>query len=277
MSVKFVFEGVKFVLQHNCFLQLRVNRDVLDWSQLISPESTQMNMNGCVHMQLFSHLRMKITTSSIIFGNSLIVLCSWSDIGTSSSLSSWPASTWMLIARFFIASCNSFSVFTCCQNNQSSYWCWKQKRSQLCIRPRYKRIWHVWRDSATSSQTAYRNNSQQSITLLIAVPRLTNIPASFAEAEQCRADCNSSNSTASFLIRGSTAFGSMLRLYNCIWRGNHSSEKDFVPRWPATAVIRGLDYQISPRILLKFCEQIRSDQRQDSLTICPCSTRQVFP
>ena len=131
MSVKFVFEGVKFVLQHNCFLQLRVNRDVLDWSQLISPESTQMKMNGRVHMQLFSHLRMKITTSSIIFGNSLIVLCSWSDIGTSSSLSSWPVSTWMLFARFFIASCNSFWVFTCCQNNQSSYWCWKQKRANF--------------------------------------------------------------------------------------------------------------------------------------------------
>jgi len=219
---------------------------------------------------------MKITTSSIIFGNSLIVLCSWSDIGTSSSLSNWPASTWMLFARFFIASCNSFWVFTCCQNNQSFYWCWKQKKSQLCIRPRYKRIWHVWRNSAASSQTTYRNNSQQSITLLIAVPRPMNIPASFAEAEQCRADCNSSNSTASFLIRGSTAFRSMLRLYNCIWRGIYSSDNDSVPWWPATAVIRGLDYQISPQILLKFCEQIRSNRGKYSLTIGSCSTRQVF-
>jgi len=40
ISVKFVFEGVKFVLQLNCFLSLRVNKDVLDWSQLISHELT---------------------------------------------------------------------------------------------------------------------------------------------------------------------------------------------------------------------------------------------
>jgi len=40
ISVKFVFEGVKFVLQLNCFLLLRVNKNVLDWSQLISHELT---------------------------------------------------------------------------------------------------------------------------------------------------------------------------------------------------------------------------------------------
>jgi len=40
ISVKFVFEGVKFVLQLNCLLFLRVNKDVLDWSQLISHELT---------------------------------------------------------------------------------------------------------------------------------------------------------------------------------------------------------------------------------------------
>ena len=40
ISVKFVFEGVKFVLQLNCFLLLRVDKNVLDWSQLISHELT---------------------------------------------------------------------------------------------------------------------------------------------------------------------------------------------------------------------------------------------
>ena len=40
ISVKFVFEGVKFVLQLDCFLFLRVNKDVLDLSQLISHELT---------------------------------------------------------------------------------------------------------------------------------------------------------------------------------------------------------------------------------------------
>ena len=40
ISVKFVFEGVKFVLQLNCLLFLRVNKDVLDLSQLISHELT---------------------------------------------------------------------------------------------------------------------------------------------------------------------------------------------------------------------------------------------
>jgi len=132
------------------------------------------------------------------------------------NLLSWPASTCMLIARLFIASYNSFSVFRCCENDQWSCWRWKQKKSLLCTHPKYRRIQHVWRDSATSSQTTYRNNSQQSITLLIAVPRLMNIPASFAEAEQYRADCNSSSFTTSSLIRRSTAFGSMSWLYNCI-------------------------------------------------------------
>ena len=40
ISVKFVFEGVKFILQLNCLLFLRVNKDVLDLSQLISHELT---------------------------------------------------------------------------------------------------------------------------------------------------------------------------------------------------------------------------------------------
>jgi len=74
MSVKFIFEGIRFVLQLNHFLLLRVNKNVLDWSQLISHETTQMKMNGHVHIQLFSHLRMKMTTSSMMTGNSLMVL-----------------------------------------------------------------------------------------------------------------------------------------------------------------------------------------------------------
>lgn len=261
MSAKFVFESVKFFLQRNCFLHLRVNTDVLDWSQFISPKSTQMKMNGYVHIQLSSHLRMKITTSSMKFGNSPIVLCSWSDIGTSLSLTSWPASTCMLFARLFIASYDSFRVFRCCQNNQWSYQRWKQKKSQLCMWPRCKRMQHVWQDSAASSQTTYRNNSQQSITLLIATPRSIGIPASFAEAGQCGVDCNlfsfatsSFSFTTSSLIRGYTAFRSMLWLYSCMWRENHSSEKDSVPWWQATAVIRRSDYQISPQILLKSSE-----------------------
>ena len=73
MSVKFIFESVEFVLQRNRFLHLRVDKDVLDWSQLISHAYTQM-MNRHVHMQLFSHLRMKLTTSCMMLGNSLIVL-----------------------------------------------------------------------------------------------------------------------------------------------------------------------------------------------------------
>ena len=233
-------------------------------------------MSGRVHMQLFSHLRMKITTSSIIFGNSLIVLCSWSEIGTSFSLSSWPASTCILFARFFITSYDSFWVFQCCQNNQWSYWCYKQKKGQLWIQPRYKRIWHVWRDSAASSQTTYRNNSQQSITLLIAVPRLTNIPASLAEAEQCRVDCNSFSFTTSLFICWSTVFISMSWLYNCILRGSHSSDKDSVPWWPATAVVLGSDHQISPQILLRSSEKIKSDRGKDSLTVYFCFRRQVY-
>ena len=125
MSIKFIFKGIKFVLQRNRFLHLRVNEDVLDWSQLISHESTKMKTNGHVHMQLSSHLRMKTTTSSTISGNSSTVLRSWSEIGTSFSLSNWPENTWMLLARLFIVSYDSFWVFKCCRNNQRYYWCWK--------------------------------------------------------------------------------------------------------------------------------------------------------
>jgi len=203
---------------------------------------SQIHPDGYVHIQLSSHLQIKITTSFMRFGNSLIVLCSWSNIGTSLSLMSWPASTCMLFARLFIASYDSFRVFRCYQNNQWSYQCWKQKKSQLCIWPQCKRMQHVWQDSAASSQTTYRNNSQQSITLLIATPRSIGIPASFAEAWQCRVDCNSFSFTTSLLIRGSMAFRLMLWLYNCMWRENHSSEKDSVPWWQATAVIRQSDY-----------------------------------
>ena len=41
--------------------------------------------------QLLSHCSIKFTTSSIILGNSPIVTRSSSDVGTSLSLSSWPA------------------------------------------------------------------------------------------------------------------------------------------------------------------------------------------
>ena len=41
MSIKFVLEGIKFVLQFSRFLLLRVNKDVLDWSQLISHKRIQ--------------------------------------------------------------------------------------------------------------------------------------------------------------------------------------------------------------------------------------------
>jgi len=43
MSVKFVLEGVKFFLQLSYFLPLRVNKDVLDWSQSISHERIHMD------------------------------------------------------------------------------------------------------------------------------------------------------------------------------------------------------------------------------------------
>ena len=68
-----------------------------------------------IHIQLLSHLQMKSTTSCKISGNSHIILRSWSEVGTSSSLLSWPASTWMLFARLFIASRVSPWVFKCCK------------------------------------------------------------------------------------------------------------------------------------------------------------------
>jgi len=153
----------------------------------------------------------------------------------------------------------------------------KQKRSQLCIRPRYKRIQHVWQDSAASSQTTHGYTGQWSITLLIAVPRLITIPAaSLAEAEQCRADCNSSNSATMSLICESTVFRSMSQLYHCILRENqHNSDNDSIPRWPAIAVALGLDHQISPQILLRSSEQIKNDRGKDSLTVYICLRRQV--
>ena len=73
ISVDLVLEGIEFVLQLNRFLLLRVNKDILDWSQLISHEFTQIKTRGHVHFQFLSHLQMKLTTSSIISGNSLIV------------------------------------------------------------------------------------------------------------------------------------------------------------------------------------------------------------
>ena len=102
MSVEFVLEGIELVLQLNRFLLLRVNKDVLDWSQLISHERIQINLY--IHIWLFSHLQMKLTTSSMITGNFLIVVRSCSEIGISLSLLSWPESAWMLFARLFIAS-----------------------------------------------------------------------------------------------------------------------------------------------------------------------------
>ena len=72
MSVKFVLEGVKLVLQLSRFLLLRVHKDVLDWNQLINHEHVSMDLY--IHIQLFSHLQMKSTTSSKISGNSLIIL-----------------------------------------------------------------------------------------------------------------------------------------------------------------------------------------------------------
>ena len=73
ISVDLVLEGIEFVLQLNRFLLLRVNKDILDWSQLISHEFTQIKMCRHVHFQFLSHLQMKLTTSSIILGNSLMV------------------------------------------------------------------------------------------------------------------------------------------------------------------------------------------------------------
>jgi len=43
MSVKFVFEDVEFALQLSRFLLLRVHKDVLNWSQLISHEHILMD------------------------------------------------------------------------------------------------------------------------------------------------------------------------------------------------------------------------------------------
>ena len=43
MSVNFVLEGVKFLLQLSRFFLLRVHKDVLYWSQLISYEHISMD------------------------------------------------------------------------------------------------------------------------------------------------------------------------------------------------------------------------------------------
>jgi len=149
MSVKFVLEAVKFPLQLSRYLLLRVHKDVLDWSQ--QSVTNTFRWIDYIHIQLLSHLQMKSTTSFIMSGNSVIVLPSSREVGTLSSLLSWPASTWMLFARLFIASRVASWVFKCCKNNQQCYWHWKQKMSQLCIRPRYKKIRHVWQESAASS------------------------------------------------------------------------------------------------------------------------------
>ena len=133
---------------------------------------------------------------------------------------------------------------------------WKQKMSQRCIRPGYQKEPHLRQDSATSSQTTYGHASQRSITLLIAVPRSMNIQeTSLAEAERWRIECKLLNSTTISLICGSRLFRSMSWLYHCIWKGNeHNNNNDSVPRWPATAVIPELGYQISPRSLLRSSE-----------------------
>ena len=199
---------------------------------------------------------MKLTTSSMITGNSLIVPRIWSEIGTSLSLVSWPESAWMLFARLFMASWDSSCAFNCCQNHQ---WCnlhRKQKRGQPCIQPGYKKTQFARWDSSASSQTTYRNTSQQSITLLAAIPKSVPILiASLVEEKRCRTDCNSFNSRTIFLICGSSVSRWMGWLYNYILkRKQHSSNIDSIPQWPATAAILGSDYQTQLWILLMSCE-----------------------
>ena len=54
--------------------------------------------------QLSSHFSIKSTTSSIIPGNLLVVIHNSSDLGTSSSLASWPARICIPFASSCIAS-----------------------------------------------------------------------------------------------------------------------------------------------------------------------------
>ena len=55
ISAKLVLEIIEFVHQFSRFLLLRVNKDILDWSELISHRSIQMKTNGHAHFQLLSH------------------------------------------------------------------------------------------------------------------------------------------------------------------------------------------------------------------------------
>ena len=108
-------------------------------------------MNSYVRVHFSSHSWMKSITSPTIPGNSFNVCRSSSELGTFSSLSSWPARILMLSVRLFIALWDPSWVLRCCQIYQS-YHSHREQRRSSGMQYRCKKTQFSLQNSACSSQ-----------------------------------------------------------------------------------------------------------------------------
>ena len=175
-------------------------------------------MNSYVHVHFSSHSRMKSITSSTIPGNSFNVCCSSPELGTSLSLSSWPARILMLSVRLFIASWDSSWVLRCCQIYQSYYLRRKQKRSSPGMRDRCKKTQFSLQNLACSSQITGMCAFQGWFTSLIVFPISITISApSFLEPRRVKMGLNLSKFSIALLNCISNAVKVESKAYNWTW------------------------------------------------------------
>ena len=172
---------------------------------------------------------MKLTTFSIILGNSLMVWHSQSDSNFLDSVE--------LVSKHLDAVCRAFHGFrgfllSLCQNYQLCYSFDNAKGANL-VNNLDTREYSMCNRIYLLQVRQYGHTGEQSFTLLAAIPKsITILATSLAEAEQCRMDWNSFNSAIIFAICGSNVFGSILQIYDCVWRVNkHSSHNGSAPWW----------------------------------------------